>query len=40
MKPGDKLIQTQLFDLKILMDLKADLKKLKARKRYKNLIAA
>ncbi|WP_461452870.1 hypothetical protein [Mucilaginibacter sp.] len=40
MKPVDILLQIQLFDLKILMDLKADLKKLRTRKRRKNLIAA
>ncbi|WCT13306.1 hypothetical protein [Mucilaginibacter jinjuensis] len=40
MKTEDKLRQIQLFDLKILIDLKADLKKLRARKHGKNLIAA
>jgi len=40
MKTEDKLRQIQLFDLKILIDLKTDLQKLRARKRNKNLIAA
>lgn len=40
MKTEDKLLQVQLFDLKILIDLKADLNKLKARKQSKNQIAA
>ncbi|WP_262711512.1 hypothetical protein [Mucilaginibacter corticis] len=40
MKTENKLIQIQLFDRKIILDLKADLKKWKARKRNRTLAAA